>query len=72
MQFGGYKLKIEPPAKFSGGTKDNYEDFEKRLRTYLSLSDPRFPRILRWVVKRGTTITEDVLLTHLTTENISE
>ena len=26
--FGGIKLKVEPPAKFSGGTKDNYEDFE--------------------------------------------
>ena len=72
MQFGGIKLKIEPPAKFSGGTKDNYEDFEKRLRTYLSLSDTRFPQILKWVVKRGTPITEDVLNTHLTTENIGE
>ena len=72
LSFGGIKLKVDPPAKFSGGTKDNYEDFEKILRTYLSLSDTRFPQILRWVVKRGTPITEDVLNTHLTTENISE
>ena len=72
LTFGGIKLKVEPPAKFSGGTKDNYEDFEKRLRTYLGLSDPRFPAILKWVVKRGTAITEDVLQTHLTSEGISE
>ena len=29
IQFGGVKLKVEPPSKFTGGTKDNYEDFEK-------------------------------------------
>ena len=34
MNFGGVKLRIEPPAKFQGGPKDNYEDFEKRLRTW--------------------------------------
>ena len=59
MQFGGIKLKIEPPAKFSGGTKDNYEDFEKRLRTYLSLIDPRFPRLLKWALQQGMPITTE-------------
>ena len=39
IQFSGVKLKVEPPAKFVGGSKDNYEDFEKKLRTYLSLTD---------------------------------
>ena len=50
IQFGGVKLKIEPPTKFTGGSKDNYEDFERRLRTYLSLTDTRFPKIQRWAV----------------------
>ena len=36
IQFGGVKLKVEPPTQFVGGSKDNYEDFERRLRTYLS------------------------------------
>ena len=39
ISFGGVKLKIEPPTKFTGGTKDNYEDFEKIFRTDLSLTD---------------------------------
>ena len=38
ISFGGVKLKVEPPTKFTVGTKHNYEDFERRLMTYLSLS----------------------------------
>ena len=72
LSFGGVKLKVEPPSKFTGGTKDNYEDFEKRLRTYLSLVDTRFPRILRWVVERGVPITNDLVENYLRQENHAE
>ena len=72
MQFGGIKLKVDPPAKFTGGTKDNYEDFEKRLRTYLSLIDTRFPRLLKWAVRQGMPITSEIVNTYLTTEGISQ
>ena len=71
MQFGSIKLKVDPPAKFTGGTKDNYEDFEKRLRTYLSLIDTRFPR-LKWAVRQGMPITSEIVNTYLTTEGISQ
>ena len=27
IQFQGVKLKIDPPTKFTGGAKDNYEDW---------------------------------------------
>ena len=69
IQFGGVKLKVEPPAKFTGGTKDNYEDFERRLRTYLSLTDTRFPRLLKWAVLQGMPITADSVRTYLSSEN---
>ena len=57
----GIKLKVDPPGKFSGTTKDNYEDFEKRLRTYLCLTDTRFPKLLKWALKRTVPITVDAL-----------
>ena len=69
IQFGGVKLKIEPPTKFTGGSKDNYEDFERRLRTYLSLTDTRFPKLLKWAVQQGMPITNDSVKTHLDSEN---
>ena len=72
MQFGGVKLKIEPPAKFTGGPKDNYEDFERRLRTYLSLTDAKFPRILKWVMEQTMPVKEEGLKTYLTTEKATE
>ena len=71
IQFGGVKLKIEPPTKFTGGSKDNYEDFERRLRTYLSLTDTRFPKLLKWVVQQGMPILTDSVKTYLSSENYS-
>ena len=71
IQFGGVKLKIEPPTKFTGGSKDNYEDFERRLRTYLSLTDTRFPKLLKWVVQQGMPISTDSVSTYLSSENYS-
>ena len=72
MQFGGVKLKIEPPAKFTGGAKDNYEDFERRPRIYLSLTDARFPKILKWVTQQSLAVTQDSLTTYLNTGNANE
>ena len=72
IQFGGIKLNTEPPSKFTGGTKDNYEDFEKRLRTYLSLTDTRFPKILKWVVNQGMPITTEQAEAYLRSENHNE
>ena len=66
ISFGGVKLKVEPPTKFTGGTKDNYEDFERRLRTYLSLTDTRFPKLLKWTVQQGMPITNDSIATYMT------
>ena len=72
MNFGGVKLRIEPPAKFQGGSKDNYEDFEKRLRTYLGLTDAKYPKLLRWVVQQGMPITKETMTAYLTAERATE
>ena len=72
IKFQGVRLNVDPPSKFTGGTKDNYEDFEKRLRTYLSLTDTRFPRILKWVVKQGVPITNEIMTRHLTEDGFDE
>ena len=61
----GIKLKVDPPGKFSGTTKDNYEDFEKRLRTYLCLTDTRFPKLLKWALKCTVPITGDALAVYV-------
>ena len=39
MRFDGIKLKVDPPGKFSGTTKDNYEDFENDFGFGLGLDD---------------------------------
>ena len=72
IQFGGVKLKIEPPSKFTGGSKDNYEDFERRLRTYLSLTDTRFPKLLKWVVLQMMPVSTDQIKTYLAAEKYTE
>ena len=51
------KLKVRLPERFSGGSKENYEEFEKRLRTYLCLTDPNYSEILKWAVVQGMPIT---------------
>ena len=61
MKFDGIKLRVDPPGKFSGTTKDNYEDFEKRLRTYLCLTDTRFPKLLKWTLTRTVPITSETI-----------
>ena len=61
MKLEGIKLKVDPPGKFSGTTKDNYEDFEKRLRTYLCLTDTRFPKLLKWCLTKTMPITQETM-----------
>ena len=72
MKFEGIKLKVDPPSKFSGTTKDNYEDFEKRLRTYLCLSDTRFPKLLKWSLQQGMPINTSMLTNYARENNLSE
>ena len=72
MKFDGIKLNVDPPSKFSGATKDNYEDFEKRLRTYLCLSDTRFPKLLKWTLTQGMPITNAMLVNYARENNLSE
>ena len=55
------KLKVPQPEKFSGGAKENYEDFEKKLRAYLCLSDPKFPTLLNWAVDEVAHITNALI-----------
>ena len=72
MKFEGIKLKVDPPSKFSGTTKDNYVDFEQRLRTYLCLSDTRFPKLLKWTLLQGMPITNAMLVNYAREHNLSE
>ena len=48
---GNLKLKIDPPAKFSG---QSYEDFSNRLRSYMCLSDLNYADTMTWAIKRPT------------------
>ena len=72
MKIEGIKLKVDPPSKFSGTTEDNYEDFEKRLRTYLCLSDTRFPKLLRWTLLQSMPINSAMLVNYARENNLSE
>ena len=72
MKIEGVKLKVDPPSKFAGTTKDNYEDFEKRLRTYLCLSDTRFPKLLRWALNQGMPNTAAMLANYGRENGLSE
>ena len=62
------KLKVSLPEKFSGGTKDNYEEFEKKLRTYLCLSDVRFSVLLTWALKCIVPITKEMIIAEVNDE----
>ena len=53
------RLKVHLPEKFAGGTKDNFEDFEKRLRTYLCLTGTRFSVLLKWALKETKPVTDE-------------
>ena len=72
MKFEGVKLKVDPPSKFAGTTKDNYEDFDKILRTYLCLSDTRFPKLLKWALAQLMPITAPTLANYGRENGLSE
>ena len=55
---GNLKLKIDPPTKFAG---QNFEDFSKRLRNYMCLSDLNYADTMNWAVRRPTEITRQQL-----------
>ena len=57
FQMEKVKLKVRLPDSFSGGSKENYEEFEKRLRTYFCLTDPNYAEILKWAVAQTMPIT---------------
>ena len=72
MRFEGVKLKVDPPSKFTGTTKDNYEDFEKRLRTYLCLTDTRFPKLLKWTLTQDMPINNNSFETYAVENGLTE
>ena len=51
------KLKVKLPDRFAGTENENYEEFEKRLRTYLCLTDQHYAEILKWSVVQTMPIT---------------
>ena len=53
------RMKIAPPKEFNG--KGDYEEFSKKLRAYMCLSDQRFGFLLRWVETCQVTITKEVV-----------
>ena len=53
------RLRIDPPKKFTG--IENYEDFAKKLRNYMCLSDLSYARLMTWASKRA----QPVTTTHL-------
>ena len=54
-------MKISPPKEFTG--KGDYEEFSKKLRAYMCLSDQRFGLLLRWVETCQDPITMEVVNT---------
>ena len=63
---GNLKLRIDPPSKFSG--RENYEEFSKKLRNYMCLSDLRYAELMTWSTRRTTEIT----LTQLRERDVDE
>ena len=53
------RLKIEPPAKFTG--KENYDEFAKRFTNYVSLSDHHYATVMKWATEQGDEITTQEL-----------
>ena len=52
------KLRLDPPTKFSG--KD-FEDFSKKLRNYMCLSNLRFATLMKWAVTKDSYIDEQLI-----------
>ena len=57
LQTEKVKLKVNLPERFTGSSKENYEEFEKKLRTYLCLTDSGYAIALRWAITQTMPIT---------------
>ena len=51
------KVKVNLPERFTGSSKENYEEFEKRLRTYRCLTDSGYAHMLKWTIRQTMPIT---------------
>ena len=56
---GGFRLKLDPPKEYSG--KGEFEEFSKRLRSYLCLYDRRYSSLARWVCAQGLPIAREII-----------
>ena len=60
---GGYyqqvvnKLRIDPPAKFTGS--EDYDSFYKRFRNYISMTDRNYGKIFDYVTKNVKVVVTD-------------
>ena len=57
----GLRLKLDPPAKFGGKPTDNYEEFIKKLRNYMSLNDMKYNGLMRWAQEEQLPISEGMI-----------
>ena len=58
------KLRIDPPAKFTGS--EDYDAFYKRFRNYISMTDRNYGKIFDYITRNvKAPVTDEVLaLTH--------
>ena len=64
---GGLKLRIDPPPKFNG---TNFEEFNKKLRNYMCLSNLRYAELMRWAVTKDRPIDEQLMTEQDVDENL--
>ena len=56
--------RLPGPAKFSGKPQDNFDEWEKKFRNYMGLSDHKFDTEMRWATNETAEITDDRLATN--------
>ena len=57
----GIRLKIDPPGKFGGTPTDNYDEYTKKLRNYMSLNDARYNELMRWAQSEQLPISDETM-----------
>ena len=60
----GLRLKLDPPAKFGGKPTDNYDEFAKKLRNYMSLNDLKYNDLMRWAQEETLPINDGLMDAH--------
>ena len=60
----GLRLKLDPPSKFGGKPTDHYDEFIKKLRTYLSLHDMKYNELMLWAQVEKLPINEEMMDAH--------